>query len=337
VELAESELQGKTLTVGTVGHQKMAFVEVRPSFKPGDLDALMGAMARRLRSGPMPIIVISEALSRKAREVLTTEDIGYVDLTGNVRISFDYPPVFVEFAGGRAAPAQQQDTSLRGAKAARLIRFLCDVKEPYGVLDIEAGARLSRGYVSRLLDRLVEEALIERAPRGPVTRVEWPALIRRRAQDVTLLRTNTTSTFIARGGLEGLLASLPQSPMASDLVVTGSFAAYRLAPVARPTLLALYSTQRQSAAIAREFGLMDAPEGGDVVVLRPPNEIAVQPFDTVDGVRYAAPSQVAIDCLSGPGRMPAEGDALLEWMEKNVDDWRSPSIDVYLQRLEARG
>ena len=30
--------------------------------------------------------------------------------------------------------------------------------------------------------------------------------------------------------------------------------------------------------------------------------------------RYVAPSQAVVDCLTGTGRMPAEGEAVLEWM-----------------------
>jgi hypothetical protein len=37
---------------------------------------------------------------------------------------------------------------------------------------------------------------------------------------------------------------------------------------------------------------------------------------------YASLSQVAADCLTGPDRMPAEGDGLLEWMAANEESWR---------------
>jgi hypothetical protein len=62
--------------------------------------------------------------------------------------------------------------------------------------------------------------------------------------------------------------------------------------------------------------------------------ITVRPFDDVvwarataaEGVGYAAPSQVVVDCLSGNGRMPAEGEALLAWMVEHEAFWRAPSL-----------
>jgi hypothetical protein len=42
--------------------------------------------------------------------------------------------------------------------------------------------------------------------------------------------------------------------------------------------------------------------------------------------------QLVVDCLSGSGRMPAEGEAVLEWMQANESEWRFPSLDTYLAR-----
>jgi hypothetical protein len=43
-----------------------------------------------------------------------------------------------------------------------------------------------------------------------------------------------------------------------------------------------------------------------------------------DGLRFAAPSQVAVDLLAGPGRNPEEGRALINWMQANETSWRGP-------------
>jgi hypothetical protein len=44
------------------------------------------------------------------------------------------------------------------------------------------------------------------------------------------------------------------------------------------------------------------------------------------GVTYVAPSQVVVDCLTGTGRMPAEGEALMSWMTENESSWRYASL-----------
>ena len=48
----------------------------------------------------------------------------------------------------------------------------------------------------------------------------------------------------------------------------------------------------------------------------------------MSGATYAAVSQTAADCLTGNGRMPAEGEALTTWMEDNLSQWRLPSLSA---------
>jgi len=73
-------------------------------------------------------------------------------------------------------------------------------------------------------------------------------------------------------------------------------------------------------------------EGANVILLRPFDEAVWSRLDRDDGISYVAPSQAAADCLTGTGRMPAEGEALLAWMAQNEESWRVPS----LRELEER-
>jgi hypothetical protein len=109
-----------------------------------------------------------------------------------------------------------------------------------------------------------------------------------------------------------------------DIAVTGSFAAVRLAPVAAPALLVAYARDAETTAIA--FGLLPADRGANVVLLRPFDEVVWERTTVADGVSYVSPSQVAVDCLTGNGRMPSEGEALMTWMVENEAEWRTPSV-----------
>ena len=61
------------------------------------------------------------------------------------------------------------------------------------------------------------------------------------------------------------------------------------------------------SAVARDLGLLPADEGANVALLTPFDRVVWERTVVDAGVAYAAPSQVAVDCLTGPGRMPAEG------------------------------
>jgi hypothetical protein len=178
--------------------------------------------------------------------------------------------------------------------------------------------------VSRILDTLIDEGLIRRSRSGPVLDADWAALLRQRASALKLFRNTGTFRFVARNGAEQLLDAVGQLHPDIQPVITGSFAAVRLAPVAAPTQLVLYTMNPR--LLASHLPLLEVESGADTVLIRPENNVAMRGFTVEAGLRYAAPSQIAIDCLSGSGRMPAEGEAVIEWMLANEGRWRLPSI-----------
>ncbi len=181
---------------------------------------------------------------------------------------------------------------------------------------------MAPGYVSRLLETLYDEALIERAPRGPIEYVDAQGLIRRWARSYDVLETNRVSTFIAPTGIDSALRKLPT--LESRLTITGSRAAVRLAPVTAPAMLLAYCDRPET--LAGELGLLPASEGANVILLEPFDPIVWWNTDDEAGLRFVSPSQVAIDCLTGNGRMPAEGEAVLTWMQENETGWRRSSL-----------
>jgi hypothetical protein len=256
--------------------------------------------------------------------MLAADNLNFLDLTGNARISLDNPVVFIESAGAarNPEPAPRGRASIRGAKAARLVRVLADVRPPYGVRELAGAAELTAGYVSRLLDALDRDALIVRGRRGRVEEVDVAALLRAWAQVYDVFRREVASAYVAPKGAAQALEQLAEVPV--QTLVTGSFAVARLAPVAVPAMLAVYCDD--VPAVAADLNLLAADEGANVTLLRPFDDAVWKRASQTQGVEYAAPSQVVVDCLTGNGRMPSEGEALLAWMVEHQDDWRAATL-----------
>jgi len=311
---------------GTQGIQVTLAVEVKRSFAPRDVERILPGISRVLRSlaGNVPLLVVAQWLSPRTQELLAKDGINYLDLTGNARIKLDYPTLYLQTTGESRdpSPLQRPRSRVRGPKAARLVRLLVDVKPPYGVRDIAAAAQLNPGYVSQLLETLDLEALVDRSKRGVVEAVDVKGLLLRWAESYDVFKTNTVSRFVAPNGAANALSSVPK--LSSRFAVTGSFAAVRLAPVAAPALLIAYT--EDPANTGAVLGLLPADEGANVVLLQPFDDVVWRRTSTEQGLEYVAPSQVAIDCLTGNGRMPAEGEALVSWMLENESQWRLQSL-----------
>jgi hypothetical protein len=315
------------VTVRAQGTEEtVALAEVRRSFTPHDARGLLGGpMGSRLRAmaGNTPIVVVAPHLSPRTRELLAADHIGYVDLTGNIRLEIQGLFVEVERTGRRPGPRPATTPGLRGARGGRLVRVLVDALPPFSLTDVSQAAHLDRGYASRILDALADQALIEREPRGRVTGVDWAALLRARAEHLTLLAAPGATVLRSPRGVRQVLSTLAERAWLDPWAVSGSFAAARFVPVAAPGRLVVYAGTPGDMVDALELTTAGG-QGGDVVLIRPPHP---GPFDRTEpsgGLVWAATSQVVLDCLSANGSMPDHGEALLEWMAGHEGVWRRP-------------
>ena len=329
----DSEAADLVIKTPNTGAQALILVETKSHVSPRDVEALIGGPWRRWRRqmGNQPILLVAPYIGPRVTALLTEENVSYVDLTGNIRISLEYPGVFIETEGARQDPRSTKPRSaIRGAKAGAVVRVLVDAAPPYTGADIARAAKVNEGYLSRILDTLVDEGHIDRERTGLVTRVDWPALVRRRAQALDLFRRVGTYRYIARQGSSALVDRLRDRPATGRRLptVTGSFAAARNAPVAAPALLVVYTMNPRE--LEAELELLPADAGADTVLVRPDNDVAFDRARRDGGMAWAAPSQVAIDCLAGTGRMSSEGEALIGWMRENEGEWRYPSIPALL-------
>ena len=278
-------------------------------------------------SPPYGYLLVAPFLGPMAREMLEAARVSYIDMTGNMLVRTDDPSLFISQQGAKRnpTPREKPERSLRGAKAARVVRALCDYAPPATSKTVAERAGVSPGYVSKIVSLLEREVLIRREGRGPtqpIQDVRWSDVIRRWAADYKLLESNACRLFLAPQGIQAFLRTMEDwaSRSGGRYAVTGSFAAAQRAPVAPPSLLFCYVDA--PIAVAEEAELTGASSTGNIYLCEPLDPVAFEASWVNDGVRYAALSQVAADCLTGPDRLPAEGEALMDWMAANESSWR---------------
>jgi hypothetical protein len=264
-----------------------------------------------------PGLVVSPFLTRSTRERLRAENLNFLDLTGNVRLVLARPGLYVETQGAEQdpSPKPQPGRSLRGAKAGRIVRALCDVSPPLPISDLAAQSKVDISYASRLVEWLSREALVERRPRGPVQSVDRAALIRRWAQDYEVLTSNDARAYLDPRGVENLVRALSEGAFGGRYALTGSIAANRIAPIAPARLAMLYVDDIESAATALK--LRPTETGANVMLLAPSDDVVFERTWKDGGLTLVAASQAAVDLLTSPGRAPSEAEAILERLAGN--------------------
>ena len=275
-------------------------VKARPNFKAVGSASTGFEKTRTLFMAPF--------LSVSLRKRLRDAGLNFADLTGNVRLSIARPSLFVETSGATVDPSPTQaKRSLKGSKAARIIRALIDNRPPLRLTDVAQLASVDIGYISRVLTQLSDEGLISRNRRGPITAINWEDLIRRWADDYKVTKSNATSYLLEPRGLPRLLDQLRQGSFRYAL--TGSAVASLRSPVAPAKLAMLYVEDSEMAASALD--LRPAEVGGNVVMLVPRDALPLEGTTRENDLVLAAPSQVAVDLLTGPGRSASEAEAFI--------------------------
>lgn len=268
-------------------------------------------------------LVVSRYLTGSTRKRLTEAGLSYVDATGNLLLRVDSPAVFLSDRGADKDPWRgpgRPKGTLKGEPAAKVVRALLDAPGPWKIRDLVSSSGTSTGSVYRVVDFLESEALAIRDEKRLVSVPDWPALLRRWSDDYGFLQSNVVTPWIAPRGLESLMESMRVRDV-DEYALTGSAAAETWAPYAPVRSAMIYVRNPERAA--KEWGLRPTDTGANVLLARPAYEVALErSIDREDGLRVAAPTQVAVDLLTGPGRAPAEAEELINWMERNEELWR---------------
>lgn len=324
------EVVGRSDTGGTVQ-------TTNTSGATGELDVLVRdeldpRSAVALDDPARPTFVFARWLSKRTRTILSECGFSYGDDTGNISLSLPAPEIYIRLDGATQDPSPKpiKGPNLRGPKAWALLRTLIEVQPPYTVSELAAAVDTDPGYVSRVLTALSEELLVTRPPRGKVQHVEWEALLRQLTTSYGLLDANETTNWIASAGPEQFLDDLGACKL-KQWAVTGSFAAARVVSVTAPEIAVVYADDPER--VADTLRLRQVRNGGNVVIARPYDQIVFERTTTTDSITCVSPVQAAIDCLTGPGRMPAEGEALITWMAEKTNRWQASALTNELAPL----
>ena len=198
------------------------------------------------------------------------------------------------------------------------MRAIIDTPPPYGVRELALSTGASAPTLSRVLALLEREAIVTRV-RGAVSTVDWKGAIRRWTADYDQTDSNTSTTALEPRGLPALEKKLRATKF--SYAATGALAAQRFDPIAPARLAAIYVND--AAESIDNLHLRETEAGANVVLLEPLDPVVFDRAVDRDGLRCVAPSQLAVDLLTGPGREPSQGEEMLKWMEKNEHVWRS--------------
>jgi hypothetical protein len=320
---APRRADGSLTVAAPDGSTTTVLVEVKARLRPRQAREIAMEGRPRLRTDrpASGLLVLTGFVSPLSRKRLREAGICYLDLTGNAWISLEKPAVYIERQGAERDPdpPRRGVRTLKGAKAGRIVRGLCDWLPPVGVRELARRTDTDPGYVTRVLTLLEDEDVLSRDEGGEVVEVRWADLLRRWASDYSVTKTNRTLLCVAPRGLPHLVERLPS--LERTYAVTGSYAVPPAARVAPGRVVTCYVPVPELAA--ERLDLVQSETGANVLLLEPFDRVVFERTCDVAGTRAVAVTQCFVDLLTGTGREPAQAEALLGWMTENEREWRT--------------
>ena len=254
-------------------------------------------------------------ISDESARICTEAGIGYADLAGNARISFDQ--IFIETRSIGKSPAEKRgDRPLFTPRAARVLRILLHgpLRE-WKVQDLAAASGASLGWVSAVRQQLLAREWAAETRNGLKATKPNAILDAWARADEWKKRTETIeySSLLAGDGLD-LADKLQRALPAGSLAFTQWFAAslrhpYTLSPV----ITAYIKTPPSDPVIEEALLARRVPSGGRLRLLIPRDEGVFEPAQFVKGFSLAPDIQIYLDLLQAGERGEEQAAELRKW------------------------
>lgn len=308
------------------GNSATLVVEAKRTVEGRDVASLRAQLDAYLPQFPgAQGLVVARYLPPPVRGRLTQAGLSYIDATGNMRVEVRSPGLFLSDRGADRDPWRgpgRPRGTLKGEPAAKIVRAIADFANTWSIRELVEVSGASTGATYRVIEFLEREGMATRDADGRVSVPDWAQVLRRWSDDYGFVRTNKVMRWIAPRGLPSLMEHLASSGEGVRYAVTGTIAAAEWAAYAPARLAMIYVDDALKAADRWDLRPTDA--GVNVILAQPTYEVAFErSLVNTGGVAVAAPSQVVVDLMTGPGRNPSEAEELLEWMQRHEQSWRN--------------
>lgn len=258
-------------------------------------------------------VFVAPYISPKSAEICTREEIGYVDLVGNCRLSFGQ--VYIEQEGRPNIFAKKRDLrSLYSPRAERVLRVLLNnPKKAWKTKELADEAQVSFGQVSNVKKLLMDREWVQNEKSG-FSMGKPEHLLKEWAENYSFRRNRVIDYYSLKNVAE-VEADLAELCNRKGLLYafTSFSGAARLAPTVRYQRLFAYLGETKED-ITSLLVLKKVTSGANVSLLSPYDEGVFYGTREFEGVQIASPVQIYLDVYGFRGR----GEEAANWLLKQV-------------------
>ena len=268
-------------------------------------------------------VLVAPFLSPESARLCTEANVGYADLAGNARLSFDQ--VFIELqVADNPFRVKRQLRSLFTAKAGRVLRVLLTPPlRAWKVTELAATAGVSLGQISNVRKLLLDREWVALSDAG--MRLTKPEELARAWQNTYELRLGSREpgyTLLHAEALElATRAALAEAGQGKHAVLASYSAARWLAPYARQATQFFYADKPGAEILKRQLQLQPVARGENVVLLEPrEDDVFSGRVEAAPGIWCSGLVQTWLDLTVAGERGSEAAEHLLQ--EKLLPGWK---------------
>ena len=272
--------------------------------------------------GATPLLAVPY-MGEAGRNYCEQNGVSWLDLSGNARIVA--PGIFYQDLGHpnrfRRPGRPESAFGPRGSRIARQLLMNPEAQVRQRSLADVTG--LNEGHVSRIIGKLVDTGLVERADEG-IRVVDADLLLDAWREEYRFDRHTVIPGHVAaRSGIE-LVHSLAGklSEFEVPYAVTGLAAAWLWTKHAGFRISTMYLSGFPSTALLSDLGFRDAPRGANTWLVVPNDQGVFHGSSQLEGIRCIHPVQVYLDLAGHPERSQEAADELRSRLLMGRDDER---------------
>ena len=252
-------------------------------------------------------------ISKESARICTDAGIGYADLAGNARLSFDQ--VFIESRSADNPFREKRETrSLFAPRATRVLRILLQGPlRPWKVTELAETAQVSLGWVSAVRQQLLAREWAAEAPGG--FKVTKP--------DAVLDAWAKVDNFGKRTQTREYSLLLPHADEIADRVhgllgknrhaFTQWFAAVLRHPHTTPPVVTVYVDDFPDETELKVILARRVESGGKLRFVKPRDEGVLNPLQTAHGLPLVSDVQIYLDLIQAGQRGDEAASELRKW------------------------
>jgi hypothetical protein len=279
----------------------------------------VGAALALIRSSPshgaqgpqVPLLVVPH-MGDVGRHMCERAEVAWVDLSGNA--SIQVPGIHVHVLGQpNRYPPRGRPRDLFAPKASRVARAL--LRHPdrgWTHHELVEATHLSKGYLSKVLSRFREAALLETRGDDRLWVRDPGDILEAWRASYDFSAHNTLRGFVPERDPGAVVRRLTQELGAHGIepAVTGLGAAWHYARFAGHRLSTLFVPNMPPDPVLSQMGFQPGPTGANAWLVEPFDAWVFLDTVSVEGVTFVSPLQAYLDLKGHPERSDEAADAL---------------------------